>query len=437
MSGLATDLYELTMMQAYAEEGMDGIGVFEVFVRKAPAARNFLLACGIDDCLDKLASVRFSEDDIEYLRGLGRFSDAFLEGLCLFRFEGDVRAMPEGTPFFGGEPILEVAAPIPQAQLVEALVLNAIALPTIVASKTARLVAAARGRSVVDFGFRRAHGMDAGLHAARAAFVAGADATSNVLAGREFGIPVVGTMAHSYVQAHESEAASFEAFGKVFPGTTLLVDTYDTQAGVDEVIRLARTGAIQVGGIRLDSGDLGALAHSARRALNEAGLRHVRIFASGNLDEDRIDALIRAKAPIDAFGVGTQLVAPSDAPNLDCVYKLAEYDGRPTLKLSKGKATLPGRKQVFRLPEEDVVGLVGESLPGRPLLVDLMRRGRSLAAGSVHDARARAASEIAALPARLRGIAPATYPVRLSEKLQRLRDDTAKRVARRQFAATM
>lgn len=414
VSGLVTDLYELTMMEAYREEGYRADAVFDVFVRKAPARRNFLVACGIDDALDALESLTFEPHELAYLQDTGLFSTALLDELQRFRFEGAVRAVPEGTVVFAGEPLLEVRAPMPQAQLVEALVLNSIVLPTVVASKTARLVRAARGRPVIDFGLRRAYGIDAALRAARAAYVAGASGTSNVLAGERYGIPIVGTMAHSYVQAHVGEEDAFRAFARVFPGTTLLVDTYDTRAAIRSVVKIARD--TPVGGIRLDSGDLEADSKFARTAFEAAGLHGMKIFASGNLDEDRIDALMSAGAPIDAFGVGTQLVAPSDSPNLDAVYKLVEYDGRPVMKLSPGKVTLPAAKQVYRVvadgkAERDIIALEREAPLGVPLLVEAMREGERVLRGSLAEARARAAASIATMPASLLGLEPATYPV--------------------------
>lgn len=439
--GLFTDLYELTMMQAYVEEGLDGEAVFSLFVRKLPEHRNFLLACGLESVLDCLESVRFADSSIAYLRSLGRFSDRFLAWLAGFRFTGAVYAVPEGTPVFQNEPILEVAAPIAEAQLVETLIINQVHMQTVLASKAARVVAAAEGRAVVDFAARRMHGFDAAVKGARAFYIAGAAATSNVLAGRTYGIPVAGTMAHSFVQAHDSEAESFRAFSRTFPETILLVDTYDTLDGVRKVIDLAgELGSdFRVEGVRLDSGDLAALAHGSRRLLDDAGLSQVRIFASGGLNEGEIAGLVGAGAPIDAFGVGTDMGVSRDHPALDIAYKLCAFAGTGRLKLSPGKPILPGRKQVFRrqrdgLAAGDVIARDGERLDGRPLLAPVMADGRRLdgATPPLATVRARAAEEIARLPHELRGIVPAEprYAVEVSEALKAYQREVAVVVAR-------
>ena len=425
---LFTDLYELTMLEAYLGEQMDEDAVFSLFVRRLPAERNFLLACGLDTVLSYLETLRFKDDDIAYLASLGRFSRRFLDWLRAFRFTGDVYAVAEGTPVFANEPILEVMAPIAQGQLIETLVMNQIHLQTVLASKAARVVAAARGRPVIDFGPRRMHGIDAALKAARAFFIGGVAATSNVLAGKRYGVPVAGTMAHSYVQAHEDEAAAFRAFARLYPETVILVDTYDTLAGVRKVIELVRGsgGDVRVGAIRLDSGDLPALSREARRLLDEAGLRSIRIFASGGLDEHTIAEMLASGAPINSFGVGTKMGVSSDAPDLDIAYKLVEYAGKGRLKLSTGKPILPGRKQVFRfeadgLAVRDVIGRSDERLSGRPLLRAVMRNGARLPAGreTLDEPRKRAEREIAHLPLHLRAIEPSDppYPVEVSEAL--------------------
>ena len=428
--GLFTDLYELTMLQAYLAEGMTGTAVFTLFVRRLPEQRNFLLASGLESVLSFLEEVRFTEDDLAYLRSLGTFSDAFVDGLRDFRFTGDVYAVPEGTPVFANEPILEVAAPIAEGQVVETFVMNQIQVQTLLASKGARVVAAARGRKVVDFGARRAHGIDAALKAARAFHIAGVDATSNVLAGKLYGIPVAGTMAHSYVQAHDDEHDAFRQFAATFPGTTLLVDTYDTLEGVRRVIELVTSAPerFSVGAIRLDSGDLGSLARETRRLLDAAGLERIEIFASSGLDEYEIDALLAAGAPIDGFGVGTGMSVSADAPALDFVYKLSEYGGRGRTKLSRHKPILPGRKQVFRREQGgtaagDVIGREGEQLEGRPLMRAVMRNGRRTAEGMrerLSEIRRRAAGEVAALPEQVRALEPAVppYPVEVSAALE-------------------
>ncbi|HEX6940979.1 MAG TPA: nicotinate phosphoribosyltransferase [Longimicrobiales bacterium] len=425
---LFVDLYELAMMQAYWREGLSGDAVFSLFSRRLPDGRNFLLACGLDDALAFLESVRFHDAALAYLRNLAGFAPGFLERLRDFRFTGDVWAMPEGTPFFANEPLLEVVAPIAEAQFAETFVMNQLHFQTVVASKAARIVHAAAGRRVVDFGMRRMHGTDAALKAARAFHVAGVDATSNVLAGQVYGIPVAGTMAHSFIQAFEDELDAFRAFVRVFPRTILLVDTYDTLGGVRRVAALARElgERFRVTGVRLDSGDLAALAFGARGILDEAGLGEVEIFASGGLDEDEIARIVATGAPITGFGVGTQMGVSADAPALDMAYKLTAYAGRGRTKLSPGKRILPGRKQVFRLEEGgravgDVIARHDEALPGRPLLVKVMERGRRLPAGraTLDAARARAADEIARLPDHVRALEPADppYPVRISERL--------------------
>jgi nicotinate phosphoribosyltransferase len=436
---LFTDLYELTMLEAYLGEQMDEDAVFSLFVRRLPSRRNFLLACGVDTVLSYLETLHFEDDDIAYLASLGRFSRRFLDWLRAFRFTGDVYAVPEGTPVFANEPILEVVAPIAQGQLIETFVMNQIHLQTVLASKATRVVAAARGRPVIDFGPRRMHGIDAALKAARAFFIGGVAATSNVLAGKRYGVPVAGTMAHSYIQAHEDETAAFRSFARLYPETVILVDTYDTLAGVRKVIEIVRGsgGDIRVGAIRLDSGDLLALSREARRLLDEAGLQSIRVFASGGLDEEAIAEMLASGAPIDAFGVGTKMGVSSDAPDLDIAYKLAEYAGKGRLKLSTGKPILPGRKQVFRVEENgaavrDVIGQSDESLPGRPLLRAVMRNGTRLPAGreTLDESRKRADREIARLPARLRALEPSDppYPVEVSEALLSYRQAVEKAV---------
>ncbi len=417
---LLTDQYELTMVQAYWAEGFTERAVFSLFVRRLPESRNFLLAAGLDSVLDYLEGLRFSDEARAYLSSTGLFRPEFVGWLGSLRFSGDVRAVPEGTPVFAEEPLLEIEAPLPEAQLVETLVLNQMHLQTMLASKGARVKAAAGERTVIDFGLRRIHGVDAGLKAARAFHIAGLDGTSNVLAGKTFGIPVSGTMAHSYIQAHDDELDAFRAFTREFPETVLLVDTYDTLEGIGKVIALARElGAeFRVRAIRLDSGDLAALARSARAMLDAAGLQRVRIFASGGLDEWRVRDLVRAGTPVDGFGVGTNLGVSADAPSLDMVYKMTGYAGKGRIKLASGKRTLPGRKQVFRLdgPDgraaRDVVARADERCSGRPLLHTVMEGGRRLTAARepLERARERAREGMAALPERLLGLDPAEPP---------------------------
>ncbi|ATB35186.1 nicotinate phosphoribosyltransferase [Cystobacter fuscus] len=427
-SALLMDLYELTMVDAYLSEGLQDEAAFSLFVRRLPARRNYLLACGLEQALTYLETLRFSPEELAWLESLGRFSRRLLDWLEHFHFTGDVHAVPEGTPLFAEEPLLEVIAPLPEAQLVETALINQVHLQTLAASKAARVVEAAGGRPVVDFGVRRMHGEDAGLEVARAAHVAGVGATSNLLAGQRHGIPVAGTMAHSYVQAHDDELAAFRAYVRRFPETTLLVDTYDTLEGVRKVVRLARELGpdFQVRAVRLDSGDLVALSHAARCLLDTAGLAHVQIFASGGLDEDEVARLLAHHAPIDAFGVGTAMGVSADAPALDMAYKLVEYAGHGRLKLSTGKVLLPGRKQVFREEEDgvarrDVLARHGEALPGRPLLRRVMHAGRRLSDASppLATIRAHAREELGRLPREVRRLEPArpAYPVDVSTEL--------------------
>lgn len=427
---LFTDFYELTMLQAYFEEKMTEEAVFNLFVRRLPSRRNFLLACGLDTVLDYLESLRFCDDDLSYLVSLGKFTDRFLSWLRDFRFTGDVWAVPEGTPVFANEPMLEVMAPMPQAQIVETFVMNQIHVQTVLATKAQRVVTAANSQPVVDFGSRRMHGMDAALKGARAFFIGGVAATSNVLAGKRFGIPVAGTMAHSYIQAHQDEASAFRAFAKLYPGTILLVDTYDTLAGVRKVCELANTlgEEFKINAVRLDSGDLLALSKETRRLLDDAGLEKVEIFASGGLDENKVAALLSSGAPIDGFGVGTSMGVSNDDPDLDIAYKLCAYAGKGRLKLSANKTVLPGRKQIFRIAENDrdvrdVIAQADEVLEGRPLLVPVMRNGRPLdgVCDDLASIRDHARQQISRLPDRVRAITAARppYPVEVSQTLSR------------------
>lgn len=409
---LLTDLYQLTMLQSYWRRGMNEQATFDLFVRHLPPNRRFLIACGLADALLFLESLRFTTEALDFLRSLGRFDDGFLTWLGGTRFTGDVWAIPEGEPFFAGEPLLRVTAPLPEAQVVETFLLNAVLYTSSVASKTARCVIAAAGRDVVDFSLRRDHGADAALKAARAAWIAGAAGTSNVLAGNRFGIPLFGTMAHSYVMAFEDEAAAFRAYAEEFPdAAVLLVDTYDTEEG----IRLAaRVGVEMAGrgqtlrGIRLDSGDVVALARTARGILDETGLASTRIFVSGDLNEERIAQIVAAGAPVDAFGVGTELGVVADAPVLPGVYKLAEYAGRSRAKTSPAKQSLGGRKQVWRRDGfSDVIARDGVEIPGaRPLLSPVMENGRVNNRPSLRDARDRCAEALSALPDDLRDLSP-------------------------------
>ncbi|HZW52095.1 MAG TPA: nicotinate phosphoribosyltransferase, partial [Rudaea sp.] len=398
------DLYQLTMLQGYFERGMNGTAAFEFFARKLRPGRGFLLAAGLDQLLDFVEQARFVPQELDWLRGTGKFSHEFVDWLAAWHFEGDIDAMPEGTVCFPDEPLLRVTAPLPQAQLIETRLINLIHFQTLIASKAARSVLAAPGKLLVDFGLRRAHGAEAGLLAARAAYLAGYSGTATVLAGQRFGIPMFGTMAHSFVQAHDDEADAFRSFVHAQPdNVVLLIDTYDTEAAAHKVVALARElerEGIAIKGVRLDSGDLGYLAHQVRRILDDGGLQATTIFASGDLDEYRLRELLVRGAPIDGFGIGTKLDTSADAPFIDCAYKLEEYAGRPRRKRSIGKATWPGRKQVWRRYDEsgrmagDVVSLEHDKQPGEPLLQPAMRGGRRLAQPVLEQARHHAAANL-------------------------------------------
>lgn len=431
-AALFTDLYEITMAASYLREGMSGLATFSLFVRKLPAERSFLVAAGLEDVLNYLGDLRFSDDAVRYLGALGRFDAGFLEFLRDLRFTGEVRAVPEGTVIFQDEPLIEVTAPIIEAQIVETAVLNLCHFQTLLASKAARSVIAARGRPVVEFGLRRTHGIDAGMKAARCSFIAGAPMSSNVLAGLSYGIPPTGTMAHSYVTAFPREIDSFRAFALAFPANTiLLIDTYDTVAAAHKAVEVARemqARGQRLAGVRLDSGDIVALSKEVRGILDRAGLGYVRIFVSGGLDEDGIDHLLKAGAPIDAFGVGTRMDVSADAPYLDMAYKLVEYEGRHVLKTSPGKTTWTGRKQIYRFLDAkgrcsgDVLALRDEPPPAvsaEPLLRAVMESGQLVAPHpSLAAIRDYCAAQIASLPPDIRRLRGAEkYPVRYSDRL--------------------
>ncbi|OGI46888.1 MAG: nicotinate phosphoribosyltransferase [Candidatus Muproteobacteria bacterium RBG_16_65_34] len=431
-SPLLTDLYQLTMLQAYLEANMQEQAVFEFFVRRLPPRRGFLLAAGLEQALGFIENLRFGEEELDWVRDCGRFSRELADYLAQLRFTGDVHAMPEGTAFFADEPILRVTAPMPQAQLLESRLINILHFETLIASKAARCVLAAPGKLLVDFGMRRAHGAEAGLFAARASYLAGFAGSSNVLAAPLYGIPVFGTVAHSFIQAHETEEAAFESFSKAHPGNvTLLIDTYDTEAGAHKVVRLAprlKELGVTLRAVRLDSGDLAEHARTVREILDAGGLKDVQIFSSGNLDEYTMRDLLARGAPIDGFGVGTHMDVSADAPYLDCAYKLEEYAGRARRKRSEGKATWPGRKQVYRRYDTvgvmagDVLTIEGDKQEGEALIQPAMRAGRRLAAPEPLEAiRARATAELARLPAHLRDLSEAPpYPVTIAPALREL-----------------
>ena len=440
-SPLLTDLYQLNMLQSYLEHGMTGPAVFEFFCRKLPKGRGFLMAAGLEQLVDWLEALHFGADELAWLADSGRFSAQLIDSLAGLRFTGDVDAMAEGTLFFADEPIVRVTAPLPQAQLVETRLVNLMQIQTLVASKAARMMLAAPGKALIDFGLRRAHGAEAGLLAARAAYIAGFAGTATVLAGQRFAIPLFGTMAHAFVQAHDSEADAFENFARARPaGLVLLIDTYDTERGAQKVVDLAprlRAAGITVRGVRLDSGDLAAHARAVRDILDAGGLKDVEIFASGGLDEERLAALSATNAPIDGFGIGTSLVTSEDAPALDCVYKLQDYAGIPRRKHSEGKATWPGRKQVFRRYRDDgtlagdTLTVDGDAQPGESLLRPVMRAGRRLEAlPDLAAIRRHAARELSRLPAEMRALqAMPAYTPTVAPALRRLAEDTDRRIA--------
>src|SRR5271157_1207265 len=439
-SSLLTDLYELNMAQAYLGHGKTGTAVFEFFVRKLSVNRGFLIASGLEQALDFLETLQFNSEELEWLAETGRFGKGLLDYLSALRFTGDVHAMPEGTIFFPDEPILRVTAPLPEAQLVEARLINILHFQSLIASKAARQVLLAPGKMLVDFGFRRAHGAEAGLLAARASYIAGFAGTATVLAGEFFGIPLYGTMAHSFIETFDDEMTAFETFARARPDNLVfLLDTYDTEAAARKVVALAprlKAAGITIRAVRLDSGDLTALSGSVRRILDAGGLADVTIFASGGLDEDAIAGFARAKAPIDGLGVGTSLTTSSDVPALDCVYKMQEYAGLPRRKRSANKATWPGRKQVWRHygPDGrmagDLLGLEGHDQGGEPLIQPVMQGGRRLRpAPSLDDIQRRAKRELERLPEALRRLEPGTtYPVEVADELVQLAAEVDRRV---------
>lgn len=429
---LLVDLYELTMAAAYLSEGMaERPATFSLFVRKLPPKRGYLVAAGLEDALAYLETVSFCDDDLEALAGLDMFDQEFLDYLAGLRFTGSVRAMPEGTIVFADEPILEVDAPMAQAQLAETFLLNQITAHTTLASKAARFRHAARDRVVVDFALRRAQGVDAGMKLARAARICGLGGTSNVAGAVRYGLRPSGTMAHSFIQAYPDESEAFRTFARhLGDQTVLLVDTYDSHRGIDRAVQVAREfegEGIKLRGIRLDSGDFAELAREARGRLDEAHLPEMQILASGGLDEHDVERLVGEEVPIDGFGVGSELGVSTDAPVLDSVYKLVAYDGRPVRKQSTAKATLPGPKQVWRVQDwsGDLLGRPDEEVPlgTDALLVEVMRDGQrtELGRATASDASDRFEQQWQELPKRYKHLRdPASYPVRLTPGLERL-----------------
>jgi nicotinate phosphoribosyltransferase len=431
-SALLTDLYQLTMIQAYLEAGQTDTAVFEFFVRKLPPQRSFLMAAGLEQVLEFLENLRFSEDELSWLERTGKFNTKLMNYLADFRFTGEVHAMPEGSVFFSNEPILRVTAPLPQAQLFESRLINILHFQTLIASKAARMVLLAPDKMMVDFGLRRAHGAEAGLMAARASYIAGFAGSATVLAEKAFGIPSFGTMAHSFIQSFDDETAAFEAFARARPqNLVLLIDTYDTEAAARKVVTLAprlKELGIAVRAVRIDSGDLVTLAKSVRRILDASELENIGIFASGGIDERTLLAFARERAPIDGIGIGTSLATSFDAPALDCAYKLQEYAGLPRRKRSTGKATWPGRKQVWRRYDRDgrmmadVLSVEHDKQEGEPLIHPVMARGERIASQALlHDIRAHARQELERLPLELREAkSQVPYPVQISTALEQL-----------------
>ncbi|SDD80480.1 nicotinate phosphoribosyltransferase [Sphingomonas sp. YR710] len=433
---LATDLYQLTMLDAYRCAEMGKRAVFEFFSRRLPPGRGFLMAAGLATLLETLESAQFSREELEWLGASGRFSASAIERFAEWRFTGDVDAAAEGTLIFANEPILRIEAPIAEAQLVETLVINRLHYQTLIASKAARFVLAAPQKQLIDFGLRRAHSLEAGILAARAAYIAGFAGTASALAASRYGLPVFGTMAHSFVQAHESEEAAFLDFAAARPAdATFLIDTYDTEEGARMLVRLAarlRARGIAIRGVRIDSGDLTLHARAVRTILDDGGLQETRILVSGGIDELSLATLVEAKAPIDGCGIGTSLTTSQDAPALDCAYKLVAYAGQPRRKRSEGKVVWPGAKQVFRRYradgqlDHDIIGLADEAIAGEALLQPVMRRGRRLATPSLDEVRAVARDNLARLPSELRDLrTPAPYRVDISTGLLRLAAELA------------
>src|SRR6185312_10023366 len=431
-SPLTTDLYELNMVQAYLDRGEDKEAVFEFFVRRLPPQRGFMLAAGLDDALAYLETLSFSAAEIDWLRSTGRFRKNLLDYLAAFRFTGDVHAIAEGSVCFPNEPLIRITAPLPQAQLVETRLINILHFQTLIASKAARMVLAAPGKILSDFGLRTAHGAEAGLFSARASYIAGFAGAANVLAGERYGVPIVGTMAHSFVQVHDDETKAFEDFARARPdGVILLIDTYDTEEGARKVVALAprlKADGIAIRGVRIDSGDLIVMARKVRAILDAGGLREVVILASGGINEDVLKDMMTKAAPIDGFGIGVNLAASIDVPAFDCAYKLQEYAGTPKRKLSEGKVTWPGRKQVWREYDAqgrmrgDILTLEGDTQPGEALIAPAMRGGKRVApAPGLAQIRERAARDLARLPQPLAQLEPDTrYPVAISDALETL-----------------
>ena len=431
-SVLLTDLYQLTMLQGYHDAGMRDIAVFEFFVRKLRPGRGFLMAAGLEQSLEFLEGLHFTSEELAWLANTGRFSNGFLSSLETLRFTGDVHAMPEGTVFFPNEPILRVTAPLAEAQLVETRLINLMHFQTLIASKASRMALMAPGKLLVDFGLRRAHGAEAGLLAARASYIAGFSGTATVFAGMQFGIPLFGTMAHSFVQAHDIESVAFEHFAHAQPdNVVLLIDTYDTEEAARKLVELSpmlELEGIRIKGVRIDSGNLAEHAQKVRKILDSGGLKHVTIFASGDLDEYVLRDMLDSEAPVNGFGIGTRMDTSSDVPYLDCAYKLEEYAGKARRKRSEGKQTWPGRKQVFRSYDgegrmaSDIVTVEGDQQHGQPLIKQVMRGGkRIIPSVKLDEIRKNASDNLDRLPESMRKLDEShVYKVQISNKLSEL-----------------
>lgn len=429
---LLTDLYQLTMLQGYMEQGMEETAVFEFFARKMPKQRGFFMAAGLEQLVEFLEDVHFTPRELDWVATSGHFSKSFVDYLEQLRFTGDLHGIPEGTVFFSNEPIARVTAPLPQAQLVETRLINLLQYQTLVASKAARSVLVAGGKPLIDFGLRRAHGAEAGLLAARASYLAGFAGSATVMAQLLFGVPAFGTMAHSFIQAHTVESEAFEHFAEAQPeNVVLLIDTYDTEEGAKKVVALAsrlKKKGITIKGVRLDSGDLVDHAFKVRRILDESGLTDVKITASGNLDEYAIQTMVESQAPIDLLAVGTKMTASADVPYLDCAYKLQEYAGRACRKKSEGKATWPGRKQLYRQYDQDgciaydILTTTDDSQEGEPLIQPIMEAGKRTAPSpSLNNIRDHASGQLTRLPKELQQLRDGvTIEVKVSKALHEL-----------------
>lgn len=436
---MLTDLYELTMCASYFDNKRNEIATFDLFIRRLPPNRSYFVLAGLEQALHYLREVKFTDEHLEYLR-INGFKEDFLDYLRNFRFSGEVWAIPEGTIVFPNEPLIRVTAPIIEAQLVETFLLNTVNLQTTLATKASRVVCAAKGRPVIEFGLRRTHGVDAGIKAARCSYIAGCSGTSNVLAGFRYGIPVFGTMAHSFILFFDHEIDAFRAFAKTFPkNSTFLIDTFDDIKGAKKAAVVAKEmekQGFRLKSVRIDSGDLVEISKKVRALMNEKGLSYVKIFASGDLDEYKVEELLQKGAQIDAFGVGTRMSTSEDRPYVDAIYKLCEHmdkNGRmvPAMKLSKGKLTLPGRKQVFRVKNEngkfmkDIIALHDEKVEGEPLLVKVMEQGEIVYdLPPLEKIRERTLENLSMLPEEFKKLRDAPeYPVELSPKLKKLMDE--------------